>query len=317
MVTGLVSNVRYMLSGDGSNWFYVAGGLWTNYNPAVDGQGFNVANTVDDINTYIDDFYTQAYDKVGGELQFRMYLGSDGEDQVAVDDVTVGYSEGRITVIEPNGLETNGLAWLIGVTNRIIWEAAENAAGNVKIEYSLNGGAPGSWKSIAASYPNVIGLNHYDWLIPGLGDVDESLKCLVRITHLTDATIRDTSDSQFHILYQFQVLEPIGGEKILLGTTNSIRWAASVGLVQGQIDYAPDGINYTWLMTNNITSAEGSTNNVFRYAFPKGFPELLSETGRVRVRTRPGNRPTRRTGCSARGRRNHESQSQFSAENRW
>ncbi len=91
---------------------------------------------------------------------------------------------GGITVVSPNGAES----WFSGTSRDVTW-ISSGVAGNVKIEYSENGGS--SWSVAAASVANT-GL--YAWTLPSC----VSASCLVRVTS-RDGAASDASDAVFSI----------------------------------------------------------------------------------------------------------------------
>ncbi|MFQ6094388.1 MAG: LamG-like jellyroll fold domain-containing protein, partial [bacterium] len=111
----------------------------------------------------------------------------------AVDDDPSDVSNGpfsitvppSITIISPNGGEN----WLVGNSYDITW-SSQNFMGDVKIEYSTDGGS--SWNTIAATTPND---GTYNWTVP---DVSSS-NCLVRVSDAADGDPSDTSDGTFAI----------------------------------------------------------------------------------------------------------------------
>ena len=89
-----------------------------------------------------------------------------------------------IQVTSPNG----GESWKVGSTQNITWNSS-GTSGNVKIEYSSNGGS--SWSTVVAS---TLDDGSHSWTIPNT----PSSNCLVRITD-TDGSPSDQSDGLFTI----------------------------------------------------------------------------------------------------------------------
>lgn len=276
------ANVRYQITGDSTNWFWwnSSAASWEN----VTGQGYGFASSISEINANVPSFAKLFYDKTGGELRFRAYLHSQGNDQVAIDEVKSIFSEGRITVLAPNGAETNKNALLTGVPFTIRWASTGKVSNQLKIEYSRDGGL--TWPTLVAS--NVVNsTNGYSWVFPA-AITDEGM---IRITDMQDATVSDTSDSAFQLVQRFRVLAPNGGEYWLTGTNNTIRWASAIYLGnKAKISYAADGVNFNYLISPPIVGTaniEGSVSNTFAWVPPADDPTLPSETGRIRVET-PG-----------------------------
>ncbi len=90
-----------------------------------------------------------------------------------------------ITVTTPNGGET----WQAGTNQNITWSSS-GTSGNVRIEYSTNGGT--DWTEITASAPDA---GTYSWTVPN----EAYANCRVRISD-TDGNPVDESDGVFVIL---------------------------------------------------------------------------------------------------------------------
>ncbi len=97
----------------------------------------------------------------------------------------VSTSTPTITVIYPNGGETCG----IGTSQTISWSNT-GTVGNVKIEYSINGGSILS--NIISSTSNT---GSYTWIVPN----PVSTQCRIKISAVDDPNIWDTSNANFSI----------------------------------------------------------------------------------------------------------------------
>ena len=89
-----------------------------------------------------------------------------------------------VTIVSPNGGET----WQAGTEHNITWTSG--GAGNLKIEYSTDGGSNSS--QIVASTPDD---TSYAWLVPNT----PSLSCLVRVSEEAGGS-PDVSDATFTII---------------------------------------------------------------------------------------------------------------------
>ncbi|MBK7956998.1 MAG: hypothetical protein IPK03_02135 [Bacteroidetes bacterium] len=120
-----------------------------------------------------------------------------------------------ITVTSPDGGET----WDVG-TNQNITFTSQNIA-NVKIDYSINGGA--SWINITASTPTSSG--SYTWTIPN----NASANCKVRISDASNANTKDESNGAFTIRLPATIAlnAPNGGETWDIGTVHNITWTTT------------------------------------------------------------------------------------------
>lgn len=215
------TDVRYQISGNnGSNWYVWMDGRWSDVTACTNSLNNRLfANEIPDIQAHIGSFYEQIYAKTGGVFKFRAFLKYNAATQVALEDVSVLYSPGRIVVTVPNGLEVGQQGWLIGVPYTVQWTSAGIVGSKVKLEYSLDSGT--TWGLITNNVANVAGTNNYaHWRTP----TSVSNKVRIRVTAMDDATINDVSDCDFSICERLQLSGPNGGEKWYTGETNAIRW---------------------------------------------------------------------------------------------
>lgn len=91
----------------------------------------------------------------------------------------------QITLTSPNGSEI----WSVNSSKKITWTSI-GVEGDVKIEYSTNGGS--SWANVVSSTEND---GEYSWTIP----CTPSANCKVRISEASDGDPADMSDSIFTI----------------------------------------------------------------------------------------------------------------------
>ena len=152
--------------------------------------------------------------------------------------------EQTIKVISPNG----GEEWYAGSSNNIKWQSTNIE--NVKIEYTINGGA--TWATIVSITPST---GVYSW--NGIPNVS-SLQCKIRISNATIGTPSAVSDNNFTITslgsQLITVTSPNGGEKWAAGSTQNITWASS-GITNVKIEYTiTNGISW-----NTITLSTPST----------------------------------------------------------
>jgi len=109
-------------------------------------------------------------------------LGTAYGDELGL--LTLAFSS--ITVTSPNG----GESWVVGSSHDITWTTV-GTVGNVKIEYSTDGGT--SYTTIASSISPNSGI--YPWTVPSA----PSTKALVRITQVSGDYPSDVSDAVFTI----------------------------------------------------------------------------------------------------------------------
>jgi hypothetical protein len=110
-----------------------------------------------------------------------------------------GSAAESVQVTSPNGSER----WLVGSTHNITWTAVLDS-GQVKIEYSPNGGAP--WTVFRASTPND---GSEPWTVPDV----PSAWYRVRVSDALDGAPSGVSDSWFRV-------EPAGSEPLITTKTS-------------------------------------------------------------------------------------------------
>lgn len=286
MQTNTSSTVRYQITGDSGavpRWFYwdQAGKAWTEATSSGGDEFAFQASLVDDVTANIGTFYKQIYDKNGGNFRFKAFLHSKGNDQVALDQVNVVKSEGRITVLVPNGGEVGQRAWLVDTPYTIRWSSSGKVSSNLRIEYSRDNGQ--TWTVIASGQAN--DGSYEGWRTPPA----PGSQMLVRIRDMSDATVQDASDAPFELVDVFQVTVPNGGETWYLTETNRVQWIApgSAAARGGQVDirYAADGSTFDYTIAKFVANAEGSTNNSYAWAVTPGQTPMPLPTvgGRIRV----------------------------------
>jgi len=286
-VAGPNTEVRYQLSGDnGVNWFY-----WNDTALQWDAPaGFGYPLDMSDEPTVaanIGSFFDQLYPTNGGILKFRAFLHSEGDYQIELDEVNLQASTGRLLVTQPNGLEVGQDAWVIGTTNIISWANGGSVGGSLKIQFSDDGGQ--TWKLVNAAVPNSGPTGAYAWVTPGTELASERNQCRIRISDNGDATIWDTSDANFALVYRYRLTAPNGGEVWYTGEPNVIRWQSPPGLGdQADLYYNLNGFNqlngagwrkFATVPNNNL----GSADNMYTWVTPKDDPDLISSLARVRI----------------------------------
>ncbi len=151
-----------------------------------------------------------------------------------------------VTVTSPNG----GEAWTPGSTQDITWTST-GTVGNVKIEYSTNGGS--NWTSITASTDND---GSHSWSpLPAVTSAD----CLIRVSE-TDDDPTDVSDAVFTIAAPagITVTSPNGGETWSVGAQQDITWSTSGIVGNVRIDYSTAGAGGTYTPIVASTANDGT-----------------------------------------------------------
>jgi len=159
-----------------------------------------------------------ALDRAGGaHLAWAEYI--NGNWEIMYMSLLSG-----ILVTAPNG----GEVWDPGTSHNITWLSA-GLTGNVKIEYSINGGA--TYTTVAVSVPNT---GTYSWTIPNT----PSNACLVRISDADTGAPSDQSDAVFTIFGPItctyaispstQLFSALGGaDSIDVTTSSGCSWTAA------------------------------------------------------------------------------------------
>lgn len=171
----------------------------------------------------------------------------------------------QITVISPNGGEN----WLLGNTYEIRWNG--DIIENVKIEFSINGGA--TWEVIRESVPNN---NLYNWTLPSTLAY-RSDNCLVRISDAVDGFPSDQSDAKFSMHSSGQnlirVISPNGGEEWNIYEGQRIEWE-SAGVEYVKIDYSLNN-GVSWITIADKFPSFG--------AYEWDPPDIVSSLARVKI----------------------------------
>jgi hypothetical protein len=150
-----------------------------------------------------------------------------------------------IRITSPNGDEE----WRYGTFQNISWSF--NRVNNVKIEYSIDNGS--TWTMIVPSTSASAG--SYSWMVPNV----YSSQCLVKISDVSDGSIKDQSNSVFSIvpLAFLSVISPKGGESWTAGSNQSITWI-TMHVTNVKIEYSTNG-GVSWVIINaSISASMGS-----------------------------------------------------------
>jgi hypothetical protein len=157
------------------------------------------------------------------------------------NDFTIGVS--AIAVTDPNG----GEQLCVNSIYNIRWNT-HCFTGNLKIEYSTNGGS--NWNTVIASTAND---GIYEWTVPNT----PSINCLVRICDATDNDPCDTSDDVFTISPEATtVTAPNGGEVWCVGDNEDITWVCTC-IDNVKIEYSTDG-GSNWMTIIASIPCDGS-----------------------------------------------------------
>jgi len=163
-------------------------------------------------------------------------------------DATILTQSGNFTVeqlslVTPVGTEY----WQAGTSKNLTWTST--LITNVALEYSSDNGT--SWNTIIASTPAAAGT--YSWAIP-LALASSQVK--IRVSDASDNTISATHQNPF-VVGDIKVVAPNGGEIILTGSVDTIKWNVSSNISLVRIDYSSDN-GATWnLIKNNEAASSG------------------------------------------------------------
>jgi formylglycine-generating enzyme required for sulfatase activity len=185
--------------------------------------------------------------------------GALSDDATGTVTVTSSLS---VTVTIPNGGEN----WTVGSPDTIRWTST-GSVGNVKMDYSINGGS--TWSPVVASTANS---GSYPWTVPN----SPSTTCRVKVSSVGTPSIYDISDANFTIssLPTVTVTVPNAGENWTVGSADTIRWSSTGSVGDVKIEYSTNG-GSTWSSVVTSTSDTGS--------YPWMVPNSPSTTCRVKV----------------------------------
>jgi len=219
--TGNISSVRIDYSPDGgNNWILITS---------------STPNDGDYLWTIPNNISSNCLVKISSTSNPSIYDISDGSFSII---------RPSINVKKPNG----GEILKIGEYYPIHWNWTGGFS-NVKIEYSIDGGA--SWNTIISSTAND---GEHVWQIPNT----PSNNCLIKITNTTDPECFDISNNPFTIAQNtITVLQPNGGENYVIGQIYPIYWDWSGSFSNVKIEYSIDGGN-TWNLVVASTQNDGS-----------------------------------------------------------
>ncbi|MFA5033140.1 MAG: Ser-Thr-rich GPI-anchored membrane family protein [bacterium] len=135
-----------------------------------------------------------------------------------------------ITVTAPNG----GESWAVSTTNSVTW-VSSGVTGNVNIDLYKGGVLNGAIAS------NISNSGTYSWAISGSQATGTDYK--VRVTSVSDTSVKDESNSNFSITKpNVVVTSPNGGESWLAGSSHNVTWTSSGVSGNVNIDLYKSGV---------------------------------------------------------------------------
>src|SRR5437870_5470008 len=186
---------------------------------------------------------------------------SDAADASANDASDNNFKiRGGITVSAPNG----GEPWMVGQSRSITWTTSGTIP-NVRLEYSKDNFT--SLVLITASAP---GTGSFAWTVPD--DISSTVK--VRVTDVRDLSVFDDGNAYFKIQGALTLNGPNGGEKLTVGSAQSITWTSVGSIANVKLQYSKDNFATAVLIA-------ASTPNTGSFAWT--VPNDISSTVKVRV----------------------------------
>jgi hypothetical protein len=209
-------------------------------------------------------------DSISTTCKIQISEASDGAPIDESDMVFTIEPAPVITVTSPNGGET----WPAGSQYAITWTSI-GTVGNVRIEYSTNGGS--NWAEIVASTAND---GTHPWTVPDV----PSANCKIRISEAADGSPYDESNAAFTIVTMpsLTVLTPNGGEIIILGASYDITWSSTGTVGDVKIEYTTDN-GSTWVPVIASTANDGSHT--------WSVPTVVSANCKIRISEASDNDP--------------------------
>src|SRR5205807_642153 len=203
---------------------------------------------------------------------------SDAADSSANDVSDNNFKiRGGITVSAPNG----GELWMVGQSRSITWTTSGTIP-NVRLEYSKDNFT--SLVLITASAP---GTGSFAWTVPD--DISSTVK--VRVTDVRDLSVFDDGNAYFKIQGALTLNGPNGGEKLTVGSAQSITWTSVGSIANVKLQYSTDGgTTYSGLIAASANNGTNTANGGCTVADPATqgcyvwiIPDTVSANAKVRI----------------------------------
>jgi hypothetical protein len=169
------------------------------------------------------------------------------EDLSAVSDAMFEIMEARgISVFSP----AQGEEIMRGSVYPITWQSTRIA--RVNIEYSAQGGAPGTWTRVATDVS--AGVGSYSWNVPTAGTATG----LIRIVEVGGNVIG--TSGEFSIVSPVagvRLIRPNGGEVYTAGDEIIIGWSSS-NVTSISLEHSSDGGASWWPIASNLAANKGT-----------------------------------------------------------
>jgi hypothetical protein len=198
---------------------------------------------------------------IGTALKVRV---TNVADNTVKDESDFNFGiKGSVTVTAPNG----GEAWSVGDPMNITWTKTGTLTGNLKLEYSTDGGTSWPVPNLITNTQPASG-SSYSWTIPDAPTVQGR----VRITQVDDTSVTDTSDGNFSIKGQFILDDPNGGETWIVGENRDINWTRLGSIANARLDYSVNGGS---TYPNQITASTAASNESYTWSVPDAIGTQL------------------------------------------
>src|SRR2546425_432210 len=168
--------------------------------------------------------------------------------------------KGGFVLTAPNG----GEVWAVGTIQSITWTNTGSVP-SVKLEYSTDNFATAT--VIVASTANT---GSFGWVVPDA----ISTTAKIRGSDAADSSANDVSDNNFKIQGALTLNGPNGGEKLTVGSAQSITWTSVGSIANVKLQYSKDNFATAVLIA-------ASTPNTGSFAWT--VPNDISSTVKVRV----------------------------------
>ncbi|HBO96929.1 MAG TPA: hypothetical protein DD648_02690, partial [Candidatus Omnitrophica bacterium] len=179
---------------------------------------------------------------------------------------------GSLALTSPVGSDV----WAIGDNRSITWNRAGNL-GNIRIFYSINGGAdgyPDPSQLIATVGANDADPNSYAWNpVPDLPYAQMKIKIQQDSDLVTAgyqgtgglAAISSSSPGNFEIRPSITVVNPVDTDSFVVGRIQTIEWASTGTVPNVNLYYNPGGTGYVALpgVTNPVTGTTCGSNKCY------------------------------------------------------
>jgi hypothetical protein len=189
---GNAGSIRYVLSHDGSDWYYWNGSAW------ITGGSATNSNTVAEVEAHIGDF------SITDDITYRAYLISDGSQAVELDDNTIDYLANQAPLVNAGVDKSCSDHSTISPFSDAVISDPDGEIENATAHYYIEGSG---WVEItkgALTLQNAI--RAVTFTFDNLGDVT----CQLRVT---DELGTSTTDSLIVTVAEFEVTFNIKDEQ--------------------------------------------------------------------------------------------------------